>query len=200
MQTHLGIGFLLLVGVACQQQTAHSSLPPASDSSVSSSSMEPWRKLGDSLTLERQRVILQKLMQTAEKEGWGGAVRYCYTAAETLTTYRKEGIILRRVALRNRNPKNALEDSVDRAAHAFFSLSGQRESFVRRVGEGHFRYYRPIYIGMPQCLKCHGRSEDLDGQAWAEIRKRYPVDKATGFSHGELRGLWRMDIQEGSSK
>lgn len=180
-------------------------------------SLVSWKALGDSLTLERQRLILQKLLQVAQREGWGGAVRYCHTAAETLTTYHTRiakgdwlrfvaktdtilidstgSLSLQRVALRYRNPKNALRDSLDEAAFAYFDSTRSSESIVWPVSGRGVRYYRPIYLAMEPCLKCHGKKENLDGQALAEIRKRYPGDKATDFQLGDLRGLWRMEAR-----
>lgn len=152
-----------------------------------------WVALGDSLTIERQRVILQTLLKTAEREGWGGAVRYCHSAAETLTTFQSGSLSIQRVAQRNRNPKNALKDSLDYVAFAYFDSTGSKESRIYTVGQT-VRYYRPIYIPMEACLKCHGEKEQLDAQALTEIRKRYPGDKAIGFKIGDLRGMWRMEV------
>lgn len=195
----LRMSFIGLLVVACQptarepsaskETSANQPLPPQKVAT------EEWRQIADSLTIERQRVILQNLLQAAEREGWSGAVRYCHAAAETLTVYRSEKISFQRVALRNRNPANALADSLDRAAYERFAQSGEKESFIVEVGNGTLRYYRPIYIPMQQCLKCHGKPEELDGPALAEIRKRYPGDKATGFAIGDLRGMWKAEIR-----
>ncbi len=148
----------------------------------------------DSLTLEKQRTILAKVLSVAEKEGWAGAVQYCNLVADTLTTYRDARISLQRVALRYRNAKNALADSLDKAAYNHFLQTRSQESLVWAAGEGEVRYYRPIYVAMPQCLKCHGAPADLDGPALAKIRKLYPGDKATGFAQGDLRGLWKATL------
>lgn len=150
------------------------------------------RELGDSLTIARQQVFLEKLMAAAEREGWAGAVRYCHQAAETLTFVRGGYFSLQRLAARHRNPKNRLRDSLDQAAFSHFLSTHSKEPLVWRVSEG-WRYYRPIYIMMPTCLKCHGELAELDGPALAEIRRRYPGDKATGFRMGDLRGLWVLE-------
>lgn len=166
-------------------------LPP----DTSSGALSVWQRLGDSLTLERQRQILQKVLAIAQKEGWAGAVRYCHSAAETLTFYRTAGLSLQRIALRYRNPKNALVDSLDRRAYAYYDTSRAQQSVVWVAGPHTLRYYRPIYIAMPQCLKCHGTRDDLDGPALAEIRRRYPGDKAKDFALGDLRGLWKVEFR-----
>ncbi|MEN3041525.1 MAG: DUF3365 domain-containing protein [Bacteroidia bacterium] len=191
----LVIGFFLVVGCQRSSTPSQDSRSPQMPVAASENQAEFWRRVGDSLTLERQQVILQNLLRAADREGWGGAVRYCHTAAETLTFYRGEKISFQRVALRNRNPKNALVDSLDKATYEEFLRTGSKESVIIPVGAGTYRYYRPIYIPMEQCLKCHGKKEQLDGQALAEIRKRYPKDKAVDFSLGDLRGMWKAEIR-----
>lgn len=196
MCRYWGIGlFLMLVGCQSTSDNAQTAATADTLQVEKNVSMEQWRQLADSLTIERQKVILQNLLQVSEKEGWGGAVRYCHAAADTLTFYQSAQVSFQRVALGNRNPKNALADSLDRAAYERFAKSGEKESFITEAGNGTLRVYRPIYIPMAQCLKCHGKPEDLDGQALAEIRKRYPNDKATGFAVGDLRGMWKVEIR-----
>lgn len=172
---------------------------PTLPSDTSSGALSVWQQLGDSLTLERQRQILQKVLTVAQKEGWAGAVRYCHSAAETLTFYRTAEFSLQRVALRYRNPKNALADSLDRRAYTYYDTTRAQHSVVWVAGPHTLRYYRPIYLAMPQCLKCHGKPEDLDGPALAEIRRRYPGDKARDFALGDLRGLWKVEFRLSAS-
>ena len=148
-------------------------------------------ELGDSLTTARQQLMLQRLLQASEKEGWGGALRYCHLAAETLAYYQSENLSLQRLAERYRNPKNKLQDSLDHVAFTYFQTTQSKTPIVWKTSS-EWRYYRPIYIIMPTCLKCHGSKEELDALALTEIRKHYPGDKATGFQMGDLRGLWRM--------
>jgi hypothetical protein len=57
----------------------------------------------------------------------------------------------------------------------------------------HFIYYSPIIIGMPTCLKCHGKpNEDIEENVLLVLNEKYPGDIATGFSMGELRGLFKV--------
>lgn len=187
---------VLLLGIIGLWQCAPKPQPPPeAPPAPDNLHLIPWQVIGDSLTLERQRLTLQNLLQAAQREGWGGAVRYCHSAAETLTFYQSASLSLQRIALRYRNPRNAPKDSLDRAAFAYFDSTHSPESIVWTTADGKVRYYRPIYLAMETCLKCHGSQEDLDGQALAEIRKRYPGDKATGFHLGDLRGLWRIEAE-----
>jgi hypothetical protein len=54
-------------------------------------------------------------------------------------------------------------------------------------------YYKPIKIGMPTCLQCHGKpKEDINEATASTIRKKYRFDKATGYAMGNLRGAWKL--------
>lgn len=187
---------ILIIALSCSPNSPPPSASPTiSEGSSVKRTHEEWRHLADSLSLEKQRAILQKVLSRAEREGWAGAVRYCQAAAETLTRYQTARIILRRVALRYRNPQNKLADSLDHLAYEHYAKTQSQESLIWELPSGELRYYRPIYIQMPQCLKCHGKLEDLDGPALAQIRKYYPGDKARDFRLGDLRGLWKGIIR-----
>lgn len=67
-----------------------------------------------------------------------------------------------------------------------------RTPVVRAHGDS-IAYYRPIFISSPACLKCHGSAgEGLDSAAYAVIQQRYPLDQATGYVLGDLRGMWSI--------
>ncbi len=194
----LGLACILLVVWSCRDSAPSQTPAEASNTgALVQKSLKPdslWLvQLGDSLTTARQQVLLQRLLQVSEKEGWGGAVRYCHYAAETLAFYGADGLYLQRIAQRYRNPKDKLQDSLDQAAFAYFQNTQAKTPMVWKTGS-EWRYYRPIYILMPTCLKCHGSKDDLDALALTEIRKHYPGDQAVGFQVGDLRGLWKLTL------
>jgi hypothetical protein len=59
------------------------------------------------------------------------------------------------------------------------------------------RWMKPIMTA-PLCLTCHG--DALDPELAAVIAERYPADRATGFTPGELRGafyvVWHETVRE----
>ncbi|MCB0771111.1 MAG: DUF3365 domain-containing protein [Flavobacteriales bacterium] len=64
---------------------------------------------------------------------------------------------------------------------------------ILKVGSDSVAYYQPIFITTPTCLKCHGKVGDgLDSAAHASIAQLYTWDKATGYSLGDLRGMWSI--------
>ncbi|MCX7606535.1 MAG: DUF3365 domain-containing protein [Bacteroidia bacterium] len=188
------VGLLLLFLIACAPSHPPASPPSQTLSVEEDSTFRMWQYIGDSLSTERQQSVFQALLKASERAGWAGAVRYCSQVAESLSSHRESRLILQRVAFRNRNPRNRLIDSLDTVAYNYFAQTRDPKSYVLRASKGTLRYYRPIYITVETCLKCHGLPESIDGPALAEIRRRYPGDRATGFTLGELRGMWRMEI------
>jgi len=54
-------------------------------------------------------------------------------------------------------------------------------------------YYKPIKIGMPACLNCHGtEGKEIAMKTLVAIRQKYPDDLATGYKEGEFRGMWKI--------
>ena len=96
-----------------------------------------------------------------------------------------------------RSPDNApdewesavLIDFLRRAA-AGESLDGmEKVELVENNGSQTFRYMKAIPTG-EVCLTCHGA--DIDPALKAEIEAYYPLDNATGFALGELRGAFTL--------
>ncbi len=184
------LGILVILG-GCAKRPSQATEAPAADTD-SLEGLSAIQAMGDSLTTARQQLLLERLLAVAQKEGWAGAVRYCHQAAETLTFVDRGVYYMQRLAAKNRNPKSRFRDTVDESVFNYFASTQTKAPVLRSLPTG-WRYYRPIYIMMPTCLKCHGQPADLDGPALAEIRRRYPGDKATGFTLGELRGLWVLE-------
>lgn len=93
-----------------------------------------------------------------------------------------------RLSDKNRNPVNQLITKKDKAIFQAFKNTSLKDTVVQFRKE--YVYYKPIKIGMPTCLKCHGNTEtDLSPDVASIIAQKYPIDKATGYQLGDLRGL-----------
>jgi hypothetical protein len=44
------------------------------------------------------------------------------------------------------------------------------------------------------CAPCHGPEEKFSARLRAELADRYPVDRATGFRDGDIRGWFWVEI------
>jgi hypothetical protein len=62
------------------------------------------------------------------------------------------------------------------------------------VSLGKATYYKPILIGMPTCLKCHGSEKEIDSKTLEIINDRYPNDLAKGYKMGDFRGAWKIEF------
>jgi hypothetical protein len=46
---------------------------------------------------------------------------------------------------------------------------------------------KPITV-QPQCVMCHGSTEQIPQEVKTMLNTHYPFDRATGYQAGELRG------------
>ena len=51
----------------------------------------------------------------------------------------------------------------------------------------------PIHL-QPMCTLCHGTNEQVVPEVKTAIDSAYPTDQATGFSAGDLRGYFWMEV------
>jgi hypothetical protein len=190
----MGCMLLVFIVVSCTQKAPQNE--SSSDTEVN------YIALGDSISLAAQQGLMKQLMIAMESGGPEYAVNFCSERAIPITDslsnrYECE---IKRVALRNRNPDNALttDDKIvyDDFAEAVASGSVLQPQLVEQ--EKAMLFYKPIVLGMPVCLKCHGKPDDLDPNAVAAIQSRYPNDKAVDFSMGQLRGMWKIQFNRRS--
>lgn len=104
-----------------------------------------------------------------------------------------------RTSLKVRNPDNApdswearmLEDFERRLAAG--EAPGQIETFaVRRQGERRFGHWMKAIPTQGLCTACHG--QDLQPEVAEAIDAAYPQDRARGFSVGDLRGAFSVEV------
>ncbi|MCU0375613.1 MAG: DUF3365 domain-containing protein, partial [Chitinophagaceae bacterium] len=63
-----------------------------------------------------------------------------------------------------------------------------------RSDDGVYHYYKPILL-KPMCLSCHGMPDkEIAAGTLKAIASRYPLDMATGFTTGSLRGIWHVQF------
>ena len=146
---------------------------------------------------------LQKNMQQHMKQGGvTDALNFCSNEAYALTDKvnenLKQGIVAKRISAKYRNGANApLPDEMK----VLDSLQNLQESnkkippfVLKKVDEHTYKFYKPLVINKPVCLKCHGDiSKDPDLQK--SISKRYPDDKAVNYKMGDLRGAVVVTIK-----
>jgi hypothetical protein len=151
------------------------------------------------------RDLAGMVMTTMQERGPVAAVEVCSGVAQERTeAHAREGVRVRRVADRLRNPLNRPEPDEARELERMVTLAGEGRlpsEIVRVVRSGEERslhYMRPIVIGQ-LCVMCHGPVEAIDPAVRRIVAERYPQDAATGYAVGDVRGAVsvRVDLAPG---
>lgn len=147
--------------------------------------------------------LMPKLFAALDSGGPTSAVAYCADSAQAWTArHAAEGVYLRRVSLRVRNPANrpdSLEERLLRHLDSLHRSGALPPEVVRSTrgpgGERTLEYARPILV-QERCLACHGDRERLAPGVRAILDARYPSDQATGYSVGDLRGMISVRVRQ----
>lgn len=148
--------------------------------------------------------LLAVLTEEIGKGGPEGAIGVCRDVAPQMakTASAETGWAIRRVSLRNRNPRAVpdaweravLEDFDRRAAAGEAPATLEKAEIVVVDGKQHYRYMRALPV-QPLCLNCHGAPEQLTPAVRQKLKELYPDDKATGYKPGDIRGAMTIRKQ-----
>lgn len=143
------------------------------------------------------QLLQQMLGEELKRGGVDGAVRMCSENAQVVTEEfaREQGLEIRRVSARYRNPKNR-PDEFEARILAAWAKSGKPATHIEKVKEGGkdwLRLMEPIRL-QAMCVNCHGMDGQITDEVKAVIAERYPRDRATGFKPGDLRGAFSVVV------
>jgi hypothetical protein len=144
--------------------------------------------------------LVQRLLDELSSGGPAQAVRVCSEVAQEISAaHSVDGLAVRRVSLKARNPADEPDD-YERAGllelerrHLESAAPDEVVEVLEADGRRTLRYLRPIYVAEP-CLACHGTSDVMDDEARRLIGERYPGDEATGYRAGDLRGAISVTV------
>ncbi len=181
--------------LAAMAATASLLLAACGDSPLTATEQAAYLALGDSISGRAQLVLMKNVSSAMQAGGPEHAVTFCNTRAVQLTdsVAGLYDVVVQRLSDRNRNPGNKIELPQDHAAWERFATD--KAAYVHKDADGTVWYYKPITMGMPTCLKCHGGAEDITEGTRAVLVEKYPQDRATGYQLGDLRGLWKIGLQ-----
>jgi hypothetical protein len=141
--------------------------------------------------------LLTVLQEEIQKGGAEGAIGVCREKAPQMAkeASEKTGWAIRRVSLRNRNPK-AVPDAWEEAVLKDFdkrSAAGEKPGSLEKgevVAEGDRKMYRYMKALPTQdlCMSCHGTPDRITPAVKARLDALYPDDKAVGYAPAEIRG------------
>ncbi|MFH5834029.1 DUF3365 domain-containing protein [Halalkalibaculum sp. DA3122] len=143
------------------------------------------------------KTLSSNLQQAMAEGGVENALRFCNIEAMPLTDSLSThfDIELRRASHRPRNPSNRADSLELQTIQQYLSEieAGRDLKPVIYTSGSTISYHAPIRIAGPLCLNCHGQpATDIAKPDLQVIRELYPEDEATGFSLGELRGIWSI--------
>ena len=186
--------FILLLSVA---------LFSCSDT-LSKKEIKLFSEKGDLIAKQTSEELSGKLMSKMKEGGLPLALEYCNTAALPLTQQMSDqhGVLIKRASLKTRNPLNKPSDAEIIILKEFQANIDQGISLEPKVELDHNgipNYYAPILVEK-KCLSCHGTlDKELSRPADSIIKSYYPNDMATGFTEGDLRGIWSIAFPKSES-
>lgn len=177
----------LVTGVACAQSAPPSNIDPGLVQSTRAIAGDLLGQLG------------QKLKAALSTEGPEAAVSVCKEAAPAIARQLSAAndASVTRVGTRVRNQSMGIPNSWQTEALTRFEArleKGEKPADIEywqvaetADGKRELRYAKAIAV-QPQCLSCHGKSQDIPASLAEKIRIEYPHDQATGYKAGQLRG------------
>ena len=161
---------------------------------------------GMAITAKAFATLSGELQAAMAAGGVTNALAVCSEKAPRLTAEmaKAEGVVLRRVSHRSRNPANAADQEDQQQIARWFAELATGVAPVPKVDlrpDGGALFRAPILLAAPACLKCHGDpGVDIAPADLERIRELYPADTATGFKAGGVRGMWRVEFPAGAFK
>ena len=162
---------------------------------------EPWMADARAVATAVPPKLLQVLTDAIAKSSAADAVTVCQDTAPKMAKAASEqsGWQVRRVSLRNRNPKavpdawerETLEDFDRRAAAGEAPASLERATVQTFDGKPLQRYMRALPT-QGLCLSCHGPADQLAPGVAERLKALYPDDRAVGYSLGQIRGAMTL--------
>jgi hypothetical protein len=147
--------------------------------------------------LEIPPKLLKMVQDEIDKGGFHGAMAACSEKAPKMAAAASEktGWAIRRVSLKNRNPKatpdawekTSLEEFDRRQAAGENVASMEKAEIVTDGDKRTLRYMKALPV-QQACLACHGSTEKMTSEVKAKLGELYPKDMATGYSEGQIRG------------
>jgi len=160
------------------------------------------QEVGQQLVADSEKQLLSLLTNALGNNDVAGALQYCDLHAQGALDSLKNPFNgdMKRVSLQNRNSLNA-PDSVELPileAYAYSVSQGTvPDAQLQKATPQYYIYTKPIVLGNPLCLQCHGvPGETLNPEAAKLLQELYPNDKATGYQLGDFRGIWRVYLSK----
>ncbi len=159
-----------------------------------------YATMGLGYALNTKAVLGRNLTGQLKKNGTVAALSFCnekaYHFTDSMANVQK--IKIKRVSDKFRNPKNKANDKELEYIKKFKEALANGKSITPIIDkkDGKIHFYSPI-ITNDMCLQCHGTpNKQIKPNTLKKITKLYPKDNATGYSAGQVRGIWSVVFDE----
>lgn len=156
--------------------------------------------IGRDIALKSEQTLGKALKTKIADSGVEEALSFCnINAIPLINTLEKEyDVTIKRVSMKNRNPNNKPNEMEFKLFDSYlYNQENGLESTesIQKNGEEYI-YVKPIFV-KDLCLNCHGIVDtNITPETHMKINELYPDDLATGYSVGDLRGMWSIVLKK----
>lgn len=157
-----------------------------------------YRETGLQLAMTLQQTLGSHLKAAIESGGPEHALEFCNIRAIPLTDSVSTALnaSIKRISDQPRNPNNRANNDEVAIIEAMKNSLAEGESpqpDLVVIGDKVIGYY-PI-ITNELCMNCHGNTKsDISESTLKKLQELYPTDQATGYGIGELRGVFKVEM------
>lgn len=200
----------LLIGIACCLLVAGCGGPVEEPAATQEPQKAQWEEVLPGLMSETQKAqqeliltatnalaseLMGELSAALDEGGPAAGITVCRekapeVAAEVASMY---GVRIGRTSFKLRNPAN----QPPHWAEAHVAAREEDPTYVEGP-EGELGALLPIRL-KAECQMCHGPVEQIDDTVMAAIEATYPQDEAVGFTEGDLRGWFWVEVPPGDT-
>ena len=154
-------------------------------------------------SMQATKVLVSELSSVLKKQikasGPADAINVCRELAPSITgrISNANGWKMTRVSHRYRNALLGMPDDWEKSVLQKFEKRKQDGEDLKKMvytevvtdasGDQYFRFMKAMPTG-EVCLTCHGSKDNIPDAVQAKLNLLYPLDQATGFAKGDLRG------------
>jgi len=178
------IAILSVFLVQCNKESGNKGIIPEKKEEQKSLTKDDFKNIAE----QTKKNLVGNLTKQISENGAEKALEFCNINAIPLTQKleAENGVMIKRVSDKNRNPENAANVTELKIIEQFKTQLAKKEELKATMKDGVF--YAPITTNA-MCLQCHGSEKDIKPEVLAKIKSFYPNDKAFGYKENELRGL-----------
>ena len=206
MKNTLIIGTLLFSGIAFLGScTNNEESTQITEEKVIEEVIEPqpevnYLETGKGLAMQTKASLGKNLALAINERGSDGAVEFCNIEAIPITD--SMSVVLnakiKRVSDKPRNSNNQANETELAYINNWNAakVKGEEHPPLLTELDGKMVGYYPIVTNQ-MCLQCHGTPEkEINTKTLSKIKKLYPTDKATGYTEGEIRGIFVVEMDK----